>query len=118
MSRNIGCSRNIVLSLRNKSKVFHVRLHYELKKSSYRVLEALKFPIIDKLDIEFNFSDLKWVIHNALGHSTLIYQSDKQESSISQHRWNGVQRSFLTKIELKKRNTKNYWNTFLTFFLM
>ena len=93
MSWNIGSSRNIFLSLRNKSKVFHVRLHYELKKSSYTVLEALNFPKIDKLDSESNFSELKWVIHNGLRRTTLIYQSDKHEISISQHRWNGVQRN-------------------------
>ena len=106
MSWNIGSSRNIFLSLRNKSKVFHVRLHYELKKSSYTVLEALNFPKIDKLDSESNFSELKWVIHNGLRRTTLIYQSDKHEISISQHRWNGVQWSFLTKIELEKEEYK------------
>ena len=79
-----------------------MRHHYELKKSSYTVLEALNFPKIDKLDSEYNFSELKWVILNGLRRPTLIYQSDKQEISISQHRWNGVQWSFLTKIELKK----------------
>ena len=103
MSWNIGSSRNIFLSLRNKSKVFHVRLHYELKKSSYTVLEALNFPKIDKLDSESNFSELK---HNGLRRTTLIYQSDKHQISISQHRWNGVQWSFLTKIELKKEEYK------------
>ena len=34
VSWNIGFSRNIFLSLRNKSKVFCVGLHYELKKVS------------------------------------------------------------------------------------
>ena len=95
------------LSLRNKSKVFHVRLHYELKNSSYTVFEAANFPKIYKLDSESNFSELKWVIHNGLRRTTLIYQSDKQEISISQHRWNGVQWSFLTKIELEKEEYKN-----------
>ena len=93
MSWNIGSSRNIFLSLRNKSKVLHVRLHYELKKFSDTVLEALNFPKVDKLDSEFNFSEIKWVIHNGLRRTTLIYQSDKQEISIS-HRWKGVQWSF------------------------
>ena len=106
MSWNIGSSRNIFLSLRNKSKVFHVRLHYEIKKSSYTVFEALNFPKIDKLDSESNFSELKCVIHNGLRRTTLIYQSDKQEISISQHRSNGVQWSFWTKIELKKEKYK------------
>ena len=118
MSWNIGSSRNIFLILRNKSKVFHVRLHYELKKSSYTVLEALNVPKIDKLDSESNFSELNWVIHNGLRRTALIYQSDKQEINFSQYCWNGVQWSFLKKIELKKKNTKNYWNIFLTFFLM
>ena len=95
------------LSLRNKSKVFHVRLHYELKKSSYTVLEALNFPKIDELDSESNFSELKWVNRNGLRRTTLIYQSDKPEVSFSQHCWNGVQWSFLTKIELKKEEYKN-----------
>ena len=95
------------MSQRNKSEVFHVRLHYELKKSSYAVLEALNFSKIDKLDSEFNFSELKWVIHNGLRRTTLIYQSVKHEVSISQHRWNGVQWSFLTMIELKKKEYKN-----------
>ena len=106
MSCNIGSSRNIFLSLRNKSKVFHVRLHYELKKTSYTVLEALNFPKIDKLDSESNFSELKWVIDNGLRRTTLIYQSDKHKISISQQRCNGVQWSFLTKIELKKEEYK------------
>ena len=90
MSWNIGSSRNIFLNLRNKSKVFHVRLHYALKKSCYTFLEALNFPKIDKLDSESYFSELKWVIHNGLRRTTLIYQSDKHEVSISQHRWNIV----------------------------
>ena len=66
MSWNIGYSRNVLLRLRNKSKLFHVRLRYELKKSSYTVLEALNFPKIDKLDSESNFLELKWVILNGL----------------------------------------------------
>ena len=90
------------LSLRNKSKIFHVRLHCELKKSSYTVLEALNFPKIDEFDSEYNFSELKWVNHNGLRRTTLIYQSDKHKISFSQHRWNGIQWSFLTKVELKK----------------
>ena len=106
MSWNIGSSRHFFLSLRNKSKLFHVRLHYELKKSSYTVLEALNFPRNDKLDSESNFSELKWVNHNGLRRTTLKYQSEKQKNSISQHRWNGVQWSFLTKIELKKEEYK------------
>ena len=106
MGWHIGSSRNIFLSLRNKLKVFQVRLHYELKKSSYTVLEALNFPKINKLDSEANFLELNRVIHNGLRRTTLIYQSEKQEVSISQHRWNGVQRSFLTKIELKKEEYK------------
>ena len=70
MSWNIGSSRYIFLSLRNKSKLFHVRLHYELEKSSYAVLEALNVPKIDILDSESNFSELKWVIHNGLRRTT------------------------------------------------
>ena len=106
MSWNIGSSRSIFLSLRNKSKVFHVRLHYELKKSSYTVLEALNFTKIDKLDSESNLSELKLVIHNGLRRTTLIYQSDKEETSISQivgTEFNGI---FLIKIEQKKGTKK------------
>ena len=106
MSWNIGSSRNIFRSLRNKSKVFHVRRNYKLKKSSYTVLEAVNFPKIDKLDSEATFSELKWVIHNGLRRTTLKYQSEKKEISISQHRWNGVQWSFLSKIEPKKEEYK------------
>ena len=102
MSWNIGCSRNIFLNLRDKSKVFHVRLHHELKRYSYTVLEALNFPNLDNLDVESQFSEFKWVIHNGLRTTTLTYRSDKQEISISQLRWNGYQWSFLTKIDLKK----------------
>ena len=111
MSWNIGSSRNIFLILRNKSKVFHVRLHYELKKSSYTVLEALNVPKIDKLASESNFSELNWVIHNGLRRTALIYQSDKQEINFSQYRWNGVQWSFLTKIELRKEEYKKIIGT-------
>ena len=77
-----------------------------IKKSSYTVLEALNFPRIDKFDRESNFSELKWVIHHGLRRAILIYQSDRQEISISQHHWNGVQWRFLTKIELKKEEYK------------
>ena len=106
MNCNIGSFGNIFLSLKNISKLFHVRLHYELKKSSYTVLEALNFPRIDKFDSESNFSDLKWIIHHGLRRAFLIYQSDRQEISISKHHWNGVQWRFLTKIELKKEEYK------------
>ena len=82
----IGCSRNIFLSLRDKSKVFHVRLHYEIKRYSYTVLEAQKIPKIENLDIEFQFSEFKWIIHNTLRRTSLIYCSDKQHVTISQHR--------------------------------
>ena len=74
MSWNIDSSRKILPKLRNESKVFHVRLHYELKKSFYTVHEALNFPKIDKLDSASNFSELKWVIHNGLRGTTLIFQ--------------------------------------------
>ena len=117
MSWNIGSSRNIFLSLRNKSKVFHVKLHYELKKSSYTVLEALNFPKIDKLDSESIFSELKWVIHNGLRRTTLILRSDKQKipfHNIVGMEFNGV---FGKKLN-KSMKTKNYWNIFLTFFLL
>ena len=94
MSWNIGSYRNNFLSLRNKSKVFHLRLHYELKKSSDTVLEALNYPKNDKF------------IHNGLLRTTLIYQSDAREISISQHRCNRVQWSFLTKTEIKTEEYK------------
>ena len=71
MSWNIGSSRNNFLSLRNKSKVFHVSLHYELKKSSYTVVEALSFPKIDKLDCEFNFSELSFHFTTMLERSSM-----------------------------------------------
>ena len=107
MSWDIGCSRNIFLSLRDKSKIFHVRLHHELKRYSYTVLEAQNFPNLDNLDVESQISEFKWVIQNGLRRTTLTYRSDKQEISISQHRWNGYQWSFLTKIDLKKGEYKN-----------
>ena len=104
---DIGCSRNIFSSLRDKSKVFHVRLHHELKKYSYAVLEEQNFPNLDNLDVESQISEFKWAIHNGLRRTTITSRSDKQESSISQHRWNGYQWSFLTKIDLKKEEYKN-----------
>ena len=42
-----------------------------------------------------------------LRRTTLSSCSDKQEISISQHRWNGYQWSFLTKIDLKKEEYRN-----------
>ena len=88
MSWDIGCSRNIFLSLRDKSKVFHVRLHYKPKRYSYTVLEAQNFPKLENLDIESQFSEFKWVVHNGLRRTSLIYRSDKQQVTISQRRWN------------------------------
>ena len=102
MSWDIGCSRNIFLSLRDKSKVFHVRFHHELKRYSDTVLEAQNSPNLDNIDVESQIFDFKWVIHNGLRRTPLTYRSDKQEISISQHRWNGNQWSFLTYIDLKK----------------
>ena len=98
----------ILLSLRDKSKVFCIRLHYELKRYSYTVLEAQKFPKIENLDIEFQFSEFKWIIHNGLRRTSLIYRSDKQHVTISQHRWNGYQWCFLTNTELKKELYENF----------
>ena len=83
MSWDIGCSRNIFLILRDKSKIFHVRLHHELKRYSYTVLEAQNFPNLDNLDVESQVSEFKWVIDNGLRRTTLTYRSDKQEISIS-----------------------------------
>ena len=40
MSWEIGCSRNRFFILRDKSKVFRVRTHYDLKGYYYTVLEA------------------------------------------------------------------------------
>ena len=91
MSWDIGCSRNIFLSLRDKPKVFHVRVHYELKRYSYTVLEAQIFPKLENLDIESQISEFDWVIHNGLRRTNLIYRSDRQQVTISQHRWNGYQ---------------------------
>ena len=78
MRWDIGCSRNIFLSLRDKSKVFHVRLQHELKRYSYTVLEAQNFPKLDNLDVESQISEFKWVIHNGLSRTTLTYRSYKQ----------------------------------------
>ena len=79
MSWDIGCSRNIFLSLRDKSKVFHVRLLHELKRYSYAVLEAQNFPNLDILDVESQISEFKWVIHYGLRRRTLTYRSDKEK---------------------------------------
>ena len=99
MSCDIACSRNIFLSLRDKSKVFHVRLDHELKRYSCRALEAQNFPILDSLDVESLIPEFEWVIHNGLRRTTC---SDKQEISISQHRWNGyLCKSFLIQIDWK-----------------
>ena len=103
MSWDIGSSRNIYLSLRDKSKIFQVRSHHELKRYSYTVLEAQNFPNLDNFDVESQISEFKWDIHNGLRRANLAYRSDKQELFISQHRWKGYQWSFLTKIGLKKR---------------
>ena len=107
MSWDIGCSRNIFLSLRDKSNVFHVRLHYELKRYSYTVLEAQNLPKLENLNIDTQISEFKWVIHNGLRRTSLLYRSDKQQVTISQHRWNGYQWSFLTNIELKNEENEN-----------
>ena len=90
-----------------QSKFLHVRLHYELKRYSYTVIEAQNFPKLEILDIESQISEFKWVIHNGLRRTSLIYRSDKQQVTISQHRWNGYQWSFLTNIELKKEEYEN-----------
>ena len=95
------------LSLRDKSKVFHVRLYYEVKRYFYSVLEAQNFPKLENLDIESQISEIKWVIHTGIRRTGLIYRSDKQQVTISQHRWNGYQWSFLTNIELKKEEYEN-----------
>ena len=111
------------LSLRDNSKVFHVRLHYEFKRYSYTVLEAQNFPKLENLDIESQISEFKWAIHNALRRTSLIYRSDKQQVNISQHRWNGYQWRFLTNIEFKKEEYESllehlsstfilYWNIY------
>ena len=107
MSWEIGCSKNIFLSLRDKSKVFHVRLHFEHKRYSYTVLEAQNFSKLENLYIESQISEIKWVIHNGLHRTSLIYRSDRQQVTISQHRWNEYQWSFLTNIELKKEEYEN-----------
>ena len=107
MSWDIGCSRNIFLSFRDKSKVFHVRLHCELKRYSFTVLEAQNFPTLENLDIESQISEFRWVIHNGLRRTRVLYRSDKQQVTTSQRRWNGYQRSFLTNIELKKEEYEN-----------
>ena len=86
MSWDFVCSRNIFLSLKVKSMVFHVRLHYELKRYSYTGLEAQYFPKLENLDIESPISDFKWVIHKGLRRTSLIYRSDKLQDTISQHR--------------------------------
>ena len=79
-SWDISFSRN---SLRNKSKVFHVRLHFELKRYSYTVLEAQNFPKLENLDIEAQISEFEWVIHNVLLRTNLIYRSYKQQVTTS-----------------------------------
>ena len=88
-------------------KVFHVRLHYELKRYCYTVLEAQNFPKLENLDIESQISEFKWVFYNGLRRTSLIYRSDKQQVTISQHRCNGYQWNFLTNIELKKEEYEN-----------
>ena len=89
MSWDIGCSRNIFLSLRDNSIVFHARLHYELpilfERYSYTVLESQNFPKLENLDIESKISEFKWVFHNGLRRTSIVYCSDKQQVTISQH---------------------------------
>ena len=114
MNWDIGCSRIIFLSLRDKSKFFCVILHYELKRYSYTVLEAQNFPKLENLDVEFQISEFKFFIYNRLCRTSLIYCSDKQQVTISKHSWNGYQWSFLTNIELKKEEYENLLENFPT----
>ena len=103
------------LSLIDKSKVFHIRLHYELKRYSYTVLEAQNFPKLENLDRHSQSSEFKWVIHNGLRITSLKYRSDRQQVTISQHCWNGYQWSFLTNIEMKKEEYENLLEHLPTF---
>ena len=77
MSWDIGCSRNIFLSLRDKSKVFHVKFPYELKRYSYAVLNAQSFPKLENLEFESQISEINWVIENGLRRINLIYRNKK-----------------------------------------
>ena len=60
------------------------------------------------MKIMTNFIELKLVINNRLRLTTSTIQFDKQENFISQHSWNGIRWSFLTKIVLKKTNREIY----------
>ena len=71
MNWDIGCSRNIFLSLRDKSKVFCVILHYEFNRYSYTVLEAQNFPKLENLDIESQMSEFKLVIYTDYAEQVL-----------------------------------------------
>ena len=95
------------LSLRDKSKVFQVRLLHEIKRYSHTVPEAQNFPKLENLVIESQIFEFKWVIHNRLRRNSPIHRSEKQQVTISQNRWNGYQWSFLTNIELKKEEYEN-----------
>ena len=115
MSWDIGCSRKIFLSLRDESKIFHVRLLYELNRYSYAVPEAQNFHKLENVDIESQISDFKWVIHNGLRRTSLIYCSYKQQVTISQHRWNGYQWSFQTNIEYEYKKLLEHLPTLLSY---
>ena len=65
------------------------------------------FPKLEHLDIECQISEFKLIILDGLRRTILIYRSDKQQVTISQHRWNGYQWSFLTNTELKIEEYEN-----------
>ena len=69
-------------------------------------IPILFLKLLESLDIESQISEFEWVIQNGLRKTSLMYHSDKQVT-ISQHRWNGYQWSFLTNFELKKEEYEN-----------
>ena len=65
--------------LRDKSNVFRVRLHYEMKSHSYSVPEARTFLNLECLDEESPFIEIMWVIYNLLRRTTIMYRSKKNK---------------------------------------
>ena len=107
MSWNIGFSRNLVLKLQNKLRLFHIVLEEKSQKLSLTVLESQNLPKLRDLDTESQISQFDWTLHNGRRKIFLSYRSDIIKIDLIEYRrksnlWKNNQKFQVEKEEYDK----------------
>ena len=102
MSWNIGFSRNLIIKLHDKLRLFQIVLEKSSKKS-LTIIESQNLPNLQNLDVDSQLSHFEWTLHNGRRKILIGHQSDTKKIFFYNY---------------KEKNMANYLIYFLQYYVM